>query len=144
MMKKDATITLRVTAELRDYLVAQAEKETRSLGAQVLHYIKLGMDEPKTKAVRSTGLQKPEGITDQVWADFVKLRASKKAPITQSAIDGIAAQAAQVKWTLDAALRECCTRGWTGFKAEWVRTQGGKQNALEHANMRAVEDFING
>jgi len=142
-MTKDATITLRVTAELRDFLVAQAEKETRSLGAQVLHYIKLGMDEPKTKVARVTGFPKPEGVTDQVWTDFVRLRASKKAPITQSAIDGIANQAAIARWTLDTALRECCTRGWTGFKAEWVN-KATKQQMLERSNMNAAEEFING
>lgn len=65
------------------------------------------------------------GIDPKVVADFRKLRASKKAPITETAVDGIRREAAKAGVTLEAALRTCCERGWTGFKAEWVAGQGG-------------------
>ena len=65
------------------------------------------------------------GIDPVVVADFRKLRASKKAPITETAVDGIRREAAKAGVTLEAALRTCCERGWTGFKAEWVAGQGG-------------------
>lgn len=65
------------------------------------------------------------GIDPKVVADFRKLRASKKAPITETAVEGIRREAAKAGVTLEAALRTCCERGWTGFKAEWVAGQGG-------------------
>jgi len=71
----------------------------------------------------------PIGVTESVWADFVELRKSKKAKLTQTAIDGIKAEAERAGWTLEAALRECCSRGWTGFKAEWVSPDKQKQQA---------------
>jgi hypothetical protein len=46
-------------------------------------------------------------------------------------------------WTLENALAECCTRGWTGFKAEWVN-KATKQQMLEASNRQAAEAFING
>lgn len=59
-------------------------------------------------------------VSPPVIADFRKLRTAKKAPITQTAVDGIAREAAKASLTLESALRMCCERGWTGFKAEWV------------------------
>ena len=65
-------------------------------------------------------IQAPEGVSDDVWKDFVAFRKSRKAPITQLVIDGISKQAALAKWSLDDALKECIVRGWQSFKAEWV------------------------
>ncbi len=70
---------------------------------------------PKTQEV-----QAPEGVSIQVWQDFKKSRKTMRAAITQSAIDGIQREANKAGWTMEAALMECCARGWRGFKAEWV------------------------
>jgi len=62
----------------------------------------------------------PDGVTDSVWQDFKTLRKVKKAPITNAALDGIQREATKAGWSMESALKECCTRGWVGFKAEWV------------------------
>lgn len=64
------------------------------------------------------------GVAPQVVADFQKLRQAKKAAITQTAVDGIQREATKAGMTLEAALRMCCERGWTGFKADWVTGLG--------------------
>ena len=63
----------------------------------------------------------PDGVSDSVWQDFVTLRKSKKAAITETAIKGIMREANSANITLEAALIVCCERGWIGFKAEWMR-----------------------
>ena len=76
----------------------------------------------KTSNTKNTSaVAPPDGVCDSVWSDFVDLRKAKKARLTQTALDGIQAEASKAGWGLEAALRECCTRGWTGFKADWVR-----------------------
>lgn len=75
---------------------------------------------PKDK----TNIQAPEGVSDLVWKDFVAFRKSRKAPITQLVIDGLAKQAKLANWSLEDVLKECVVRGWQSFKAEWV---AGKQ-----------------
>lgn len=60
------------------------------------------------------------GVDLQVIKDFKRLRAAKKAAITPTAMSGIAREAERAGMTLEAALRMCCERGWTGFKADWV------------------------
>jgi hypothetical protein len=62
----------------------------------------------------------PEGVSPSTWQDFKKHRKAKKSPITDTAIDGISREAEKAGWTLENALSEICSRGWTGFKAEWV------------------------
>ncbi len=60
------------------------------------------------------------GVDAQVAKDFKELRAKAKAPITATAMSEIVKQAEIAGLTLEAALRVCCSRGWRGFKAEWV------------------------
>jgi uncharacterized protein YdaU (DUF1376 family) len=60
-------------------------------------------------------------VSDQVLADFVTLRKSLRAPITQLAADGIKREAAKAGLTLEQALTMCIERSWRGFKAEWVK-----------------------
>jgi hypothetical protein len=56
-----------------------------------------------------------------VWGDWLQLRKAKKAPVTQTAVDGIRREALKAGISMQQALELCCQRGWTGFKAEWVK-----------------------
>lgn len=78
---------------------------------------------PKTKTV----IEKPEEVSAGIWNDFVSLRKKKRAPITETALDGIRDEAQKAGWVLQRALAECCARGWQGFKAEWVAEQSRGQ-----------------
>jgi hypothetical protein len=69
-------------------------------------------------------VQPPDGVSDSVWEDFQKLRRAKRAPITDTAIEGIRREAGKAGLGLEAALRMCCERGWQGFKAEWLEGKG--------------------
>jgi uncharacterized protein YdaU (DUF1376 family) len=62
----------------------------------------------------------PQDVPQSVWDDFVKQRASQKAPLTETALEGIRREAVKAGVTIEWALRECCSRGWRGFKSEWV------------------------
>lgn len=146
-MTKDATVSIRMPSELRKLIAAHAEANHRTLGSQVLFYIERGLENvkpPRTVIKRETGIAKPDDVCFQVWNDFYALRTSKKAPITESALQLIRNQAMIAGWTLENALAECCSRGWTSFKAAWVQNKVSKQNALEMANRQAAEAFING
>lgn len=66
----------------------------------------------------------PDGVDATVWQDFLKLRKAKKAPVTDTAIDGIRREANKAGLSLSEALAMCCKRGWQGFDASWVAGQG--------------------
>ena len=81
---------------------------------------------------KATVVAAPEGVSESVWQDFVKLRKAKKAQVTQTVIDGITQQAIIAGWTLEDALRETIIRNWASFKADWVKdknlSQTGQMN----------------
>lgn len=63
---------------------------------------------------------KPEGVPDQVWADFVAMRKQRRAPVTETALKLLRAEADKAGVTLTEALETCCANGWQGFKAAWL------------------------
>lgn len=72
-------------------------------------------------------LIRPVDVPDSVWSGFLAIRKAKRAPLSQAALDGIAREAAKAGMTLADTLALCCTRGWQGFKAEWVQDRPQSQ-----------------
>lgn len=91
--------------------------------------------EPRTinhKPKKNTSaIAPPEGVSDSVWQDFLKIRAAKKAPMTDTALEGIRAEAVLAGIDLSAALKICCARGWQGFKAKWLEDKGVGQQPTQ-------------
>lgn len=80
----------------------------------------------------------PDGVSDSVWSDFVILRRNKKAAITPTAMNGISREAGKAGITLEAALRTCCERGWTSFKAEWIVAKQDAKSDKQLAAARTI------
>lgn len=91
---------------------------------------------------QKVALAQPDGVPDQVWADFLSLRKAKKAPLTSTALEGIAREAAKAGRTLGDVLALCCTRGWQGFRADWL-TDTKSASATRPAKFDPVA-FVNG
>ncbi|MGV0128869.1 hypothetical protein [Burkholderia gladioli] len=107
-------------------------------------------EESKTKDTRAPRFDAQAhlesfGVDPKVAEDWLKLRRKKRLEPTETAFDGVRAEAEKAQMTLDAALRVCCTRGWGGFDASWLtrdspRTQQKpptwtEQNAATIANL---------
>jgi uncharacterized protein YdaU (DUF1376 family) len=69
---------------------------------------------------RATSVACPPDVSQQIWGDWVALRKSKKAPITQTVLNGAIAEAKILGWPLEKFLAEWCSRGSQGLKAEWI------------------------
>jgi len=74
----------------------------------------------KPKREIATIVACPPDVSQQVWGDWVALRKSKKAPITQTVLNGAIAEAKILGWPLEKFLAEWCSRGSQGLKAEWI------------------------
>lgn len=84
-------------------------------------------------------------VPDSIFQDFEKLRKAKKAPLTQTAIDGIGREAALAGITLAEALAMCCERGWVGFKAAWLdrdRSRSPPSASAETAYQRSMRERV--
>lgn len=89
---------------------------------------------------KPTKVGTPDGVSESVWADFVALRNSKKAKITQTAVKGLIREANKAQIPLEDAIRICCERGWAGFRADWIAShlQQTKGNDRNLAAARAI------
>jgi len=74
----------------------------------------------KLKRENATSVACPPDVLQQIWDDWVALRKSKKAPITQTVLNGAIAEAKILGWPLEKFLAEWCSRGSQGLKAEWI------------------------
>ena len=69
---------------------------------------------------KATSVACPPDVSQQVWADWLQLRKTKKASVTETVVKGARSEAAKLGWDLERFLVEWCTRGSQGLKAEWV------------------------
>ena len=74
---------------------------------------------PRTKKLCL--VDRPNGVSEQVWDDFLALRKAKRAPLSATALASIAKEAEKAAMHIEEALTECVTRGWQSFKAEWIK-----------------------
>lgn len=81
-------------------------------------------------------LDAPDGVSAEVWSDWLALRKAKGAEVTPTAMAGIRSEADKAGMSLEEALRTCCERGWRGFKAEWV---GRNADSVSAIVMRQLE-----
>ena len=112
-------------------LFDEAQREAQLAGEKTTDEPPMKEEKPKRK--RSSNVQKPESVSEQVWEDFSALRTRRRAPITETALRGIQREAEKAGISLEAALSTCCERGWQGFKAEWYRREKLEQKNASKA-----------
>jgi hypothetical protein len=77
--------------------------------------------EKKNKKRAKARVIRPEGVSQQIWDDFVIHREKGKSTITETVIAGFQREADLAGISLTDAFRISCERGWRGFKAEWLQ-----------------------
>jgi uncharacterized protein YdaU (DUF1376 family) len=75
----------------------------------------------KPKKEKATDVACPSDVSEQVWNDWLQLRKTKKASVTETVLKGARSEANKIGWTLEQFLIEWCTRGSQGLKAEWLK-----------------------
>lgn len=100
--------------------------------------------EPRTKTKKKKPTEGvPEGVSPKVWEDFMVMRRAKHAPVTETVLNRIVAEAAKVGWTLEQAVTEMVARNWQGFRSDWViRDRGNNKHDLSSINYGAQEQDI--
>jgi hypothetical protein len=96
----------------------------------------------KKPTVKKKLAVKPHDVDAGVWDDFLELRRAKRAPLTQTALQGIRREAEKLGWKLEQALVECCESNWQGFKAEFIinREKNNGKNRQFNKNTHATID----
>ena len=76
-------------------------------------------DSPPAKPPRFEPLAALLALDAQVAADWLAVRKAKRAALTQTALDGMVAEAHKAGISVAEAVRICAARGWQGFRASW-------------------------
>lgn len=81
----------------------------------------------------SAVVTRPDFIDQQIWNDWLVIRAKKNSPLTQTAWSLFCNEAAKAGWSTEDAIKECCLRNWASFKSKWVVEKVTEsQRAREH------------
>ena len=88
------------------------------------------------KEKKATSVACPSDVNEQVWNDWLQLRKSKKASVTQTVINGARKEAEKAELTLEGFLEIWCLRGSQGLEASWIKPEekAGKQFFKSTAN----------
>lgn len=76
---------------------------------------------------------RPDDVPENVWQDFQAIRKAKRAPLNDTALDGLRREAAKAGLGLGEAMAYCCEAGWQGFNAGWYADRAGKRAAAPAA-----------
>lgn len=79
-------------------------------------------------------VSKPDDVDPQTWADWLALRKAKKAPVTETVLNGAKREADKAGMTLEAFLQVWCRRGTQGLEADWLKDhERGKPTFAQQA-----------
>ena len=81
---------------------------------------------PPRRRSSKPSIQKPEGVKQSVWEEWMKLKTARSRALNQHMVDGIVREASKAGMTTEEAMVCQLENGWQGFKAEWVNN---KQNS---------------
>lgn len=104
--------------------------------------------EPKAARKRAAAPEKPPDVAQQVWDDWLALRARKRAPVTQTVLDGARSEAQKAGMPLADFLAVWCMRGSQGLQADWLQADerrpvaGGGETFRERDERLARERYL--
>lgn len=89
----------------------------------------------------ATAIECPPDVDQKVWADFMVVRKGRRAPMTQTALDGIQREAIKAGLTLNEALTRCVEWSWQSFDADWYANRTSRsRNTLKWDSIAYVND----
>lgn len=95
--------------------------------------------EPKERR-NAPALPRPEGVSEQTWTDWLQLRKSKKAPVTETVITGAHREAEKAGMPLEQFLQVWCMRGSQSLQADWLKPEerrpSGRHTGFASKNYR--------
>lgn len=77
----------------------------------------------KESAARAPTLPRPTDVTEKTWRDWCALRKAKRAPVSETVVDGAREEADKAQMTLERFLAVWCMRGSQGLQASWLKPE---------------------
>ena len=89
----------------------------------------------KEKRQKATVVACPPDVQEQVWQDWLTLRKSKKAPVTETVVASAIKEAAKAGMSFNDFLVIWCRRGSQGLEADWLKPHEKQTFAQQAADI---------
>jgi hypothetical protein len=106
-----------------------------------------GKEQTKEQTNEQKGARKtvlcPQGVSNQVWSDFLAHRRSMRATLTPSAWTPMEKAMRELEaegWTPDDVLSEVMSAGWRAFRADWIRNRCGSGGQTRAKKGNSLDD----
>ena len=95
--------------------------------------------EPRTKNHIKT-IPTPEGVSSDLWNDFLVYRKRLKAPVTDRVLARLVKEAELAKMPLSDVLETIIFKGWRSFEASWVQQMAQKDSEMPLGSDKQIEE----
>jgi uncharacterized protein YdaU (DUF1376 family) len=82
----------------------------------------------------------PEGVSDDLWNDFLIYRKRLKAPVSERVLARLIKEAELAKMPLDQVLETIIFKGWRSFEASWIQQAQQKSTELPLGTEQQIEE----
>ena len=96
--------------------------------------------ETETETKRETKVDTPEGVSDDLWKDFMVYRKRLKAPVTDRVLNRLIKEAELAKMPLADVLETIMFKGWRSFEASWIQQSAQKAKELPLGTDQQIEE----
>ena len=76
---------------------------------------------PRKRSTLTPAIARPDDVDEQTWTDWLALRKAKRAPVTETVVNGARSEAGKAGMTLAEFLGVWCSRGSQGLEAAWIK-----------------------
>jgi uncharacterized protein YdaU (DUF1376 family) len=84
-----------------------------------------------TKTKNQDHINTPEGVSTDLWSDFIAYRKRLKAPVTDRVVTRLIKESKDANMTLEQALETMIFKGWRSFEAKWITKEVKPKQAWE-------------
>jgi uncharacterized protein YdaU (DUF1376 family) len=101
-------------------------------------------DTEHKKEKKSTSVDCPPDVDQQIWDDWKQLRKAKKAPVTETVVNSARKEAAKANMAFSDFLTVWCARGSQGLQAEWLKPEERNLSKTGQMNQRVISGLTRG
>lgn len=97
--------------------LTQEEPKDNPMGFQAKPKITLTTNH---KPLTNNHISTPEGVSNDLWSDFLAYRKRLKAPVTDRVLTRLIKESKDANMTLEQVLETMIFKGWRSFEAKWI------------------------
>jgi uncharacterized protein YdaU (DUF1376 family) len=84
-----------------------------------------------TKTKNQDHINTPDGVSSDLWSDFIAYRKRLKAPVTDRVVTRLIKESKDANMTLEQAIETMIFKGWRSFDATWITKEVKPKQAWE-------------